>query len=346
MSNQQAEQNFAAMIAAGYVLGRILIPVGRHGFRMAWHAFDRATGGWQKVEGVDELDIPEALANTLPQQQPQQQQTTTNRKIKAEVHGKIIIYSKTPAETTDSENSEPVPDLLPKFEDVGGAFGSCQFGPRPRDNYDHTTYTTANNAVDDQEAICKRNSIGDGKHGTIGQTDTFHTYDWGNDKVKHANDKISEARFKRLEDMILKIHERLPQPQQTEIQPTATVTEISIPVQNPVAMKTLLHNINIGTTNNNTVIVNGNIRRPNRSPASDDSPGDRNNGGDSNRVENGNGGGDDGDDDPTGITINTMARAGGRFEDRSWEFSLVKSSNIIIQTFSGKNLHHSRNGCT
>ena len=74
IANQQAEQEFAAMIAAGCALGRILMPVGRQGLRMAWHAFNRAIGGWQKVEGVDGLDMPEGLASALPQQQQQQQQ--------------------------------------------------------------------------------------------------------------------------------------------------------------------------------------------------------------------------------------------------------------------------------
>ena len=52
--------------------------------------------------------------------------------------------------------------------------------------------------------------------------------------------------------------------------------------------------------------------------------------------------GDNGDDGDDGDDNNgrTTCRVAGRGDDRSREFSLVKSSNIIIQTFSGKNLNN------
>ena len=74
------------------------------------------------------------------------------------------------------------------------------------------------------------------------------------------------------------------------------------------------------------------------SPASDDSPDDNRQGNNiyqiGNNYPNG-GGGDDGVDSGTSATV----RAGGRADDRGREFSLVKSSIIIIQIVSGKNLN-------
>ena len=89
MAMQQEQQHFTAMVATGIALGRILLPVGQHGLRLAWHAWDRVKGGWHKVEGEDELDMPENIAATMQQQQQQlqQQQVTFNRTVKADADG-------------------------------------------------------------------------------------------------------------------------------------------------------------------------------------------------------------------------------------------------------------------
>ena len=88
---------------------------------------------------------------------------------------------------------------------------------------------------------------------------------------------------------------------------------------------------------NNVTITNGCIQRQNRTPDSEDSPSDRSNGGGFYNLGNGGGnnpGGDGGELGNGGVT--TAGRNGDRYENRSREFTLVKSSNILIQTFSGK----------
>ena len=65
MEAKMAQENFTAMIATGLALGRMLMPVDRQGLRVAWHALDRATGLWKKVETEDEFDLPENIANAV-----------------------------------------------------------------------------------------------------------------------------------------------------------------------------------------------------------------------------------------------------------------------------------------
>ena len=58
-------ENTIAIALAALATARILLPVGR---RLAWHLWDIAKGGWQKVD-ADEVGISEKLATTLQQQQ-------------------------------------------------------------------------------------------------------------------------------------------------------------------------------------------------------------------------------------------------------------------------------------
>ena len=105
---------------------------------------------------------------------------------------------------------------------------------------------------------------------------------------------------------------------------------------------------NGGAVNNNittngeradsATITNGYLSRKSQTPNSDDSP-DGYNGGGINNLGNGGGNNNgDGGDEPGSGSTNTANRYGGKGEDRGREFILVKSNNIIIQTFSGKNL--------
>lgn len=86
---QQAQQNLTAMIATGFALGRVLMPAGRQGLRMAWHALDRAIGIWTKVENEAEVDLPESIASAM-------QQITPNRQVKVSHDENMAIYSQYP----------------------------------------------------------------------------------------------------------------------------------------------------------------------------------------------------------------------------------------------------------
>ena len=108
-------------------------------------------------------------------------------------------------------------------------------------------------------------------------------------------------------------------------------------MQEPMTIKTMMRAIKNGNANA-TIIINGRIQRPDKSPDSDGSLGERSNGGfyqlgNGSGNNPGGGGSEPGDEDDGTTTV----RAGGRQEDRGREFTLVKSSDIIIQTFSGKN---------
>ena len=57
----------------------------------------------------------------------------------------------------------------------------------------------------DQDALCKRNSIGDGKDGIAAKTGALHKYDWGHGNAGDATARTNEVRFKRLEDEIFEL---------------------------------------------------------------------------------------------------------------------------------------------
>lgn len=56
-------------------------------------------------------------------------------------------------------------------------------------------------------------------------------------------------------------------------------------------------------------------------------------------LGNGSNGGGDGDEPDNEDNCTTTNRMGGHSEDRGREFTFVKSSNIVIRTFSGKNFN-------
>ena len=97
------QQNFTAMIATGFALGRMLMPVGRQGLRMAWHALDRATGMWRKIDDEEEVDLPEEIANAMGL--TQQPLVTPNKKVKDGPPGAMAIHS----------DPLPFPPLLAAF---------------------------------------------------------------------------------------------------------------------------------------------------------------------------------------------------------------------------------------
>ena len=153
--------------------------------------------------------------------------------------------------------------------------------------------------------------------------------------------RTDEAIFKRLEEELMKMkQERDMLKQQVEQQPTTIVTTTNTTTQRPHNIKDIMTIIKTGGIVNNVIIINGRINRPENTTESEESPRERSNGGGFHQL--GNGGGSnhgDGGDGPGGSGTTTESRGGGRSDDRGREFTLVKSSNISIQTFSGKNLN-------
>ena len=189
MEAKHAMENFTAMVAAGIAIGRMLMPVGRQGLRAAWHVWDRATGGWKKVEDEEEIDIPVEIAEVMRQQQQQtgqqqQQPTIPNRKVKVNSEGQMAIYSQTPISSSGpAQSPELVSNFLAEFNGSSSAAGSCQFGPptkpQPPTNNDHSIIFIITITEEDQTALGKRNSITDGQGGVINGPDNLVGYNWG-----------------------------------------------------------------------------------------------------------------------------------------------------------------------
>ena len=348
MEAKQAQENFFAMIATGLALGRMLLPVGRQGLRVAWHALDRATGLWKKVETEDEFDLPENIANTM-------QKVTPNKKVKVNAEGGMAIYSQSPRESSEAAQSpDRVQNLLAEFNGAGAAASSCQFGPKncndnptgagPRPKADHDPTTTIATTIatiiamttDDQIALSKRNSLDDGKHGTTTESDSWVNYNWGNTKVDNA--RTTEARLKRMEEDNAQLRKELNKyKQQIEARQVVTVA-MDVPVAKPVDVKSAMAMIKDGNTIiKPPTITNIALAKRERSPESEESPGSH--GGFFNLGQgNGSGPSGNGDNPDDGNGTNTIGRAQDRHEDRGREFILSKSSSIIIQSFSGKSL--------
>ena len=83
--------------------------------------------------------------------------------------------------------------------------------------------------MEDQIAKSKLNSIGDGKRGAGTGVDHLQQYDWGHAGGGDTDDRINNARTRRLEEEILQLRkERLVQ--QSEPSQTAFVKSIEIPL--------------------------------------------------------------------------------------------------------------------
>ena len=350
MEALQAEQNFTATAATAATLIRVLVPVAGRVGRAAWHWWNQSTGEVRKDEDAPEVVLPDALANAneQPQQQPEQPQQqpeqvtplslgSPNRPGKRDRISPL--YSKEPAL---KGNLLPAFDQVKKSEDTTTT--TYQFGPArvvTKDDY--------SNAVQLQHDTAKTKLLSTmvGKNGPR---------TWGlDDDDGPQNTKTSNAIMRRMQEELdqLRKEKATWQQQQQKEQPQQTlqVTAMDTPQGPTTTIKDIMAGLQNGTgiggtttqntnTQRGTTIHNGTIRRDKGSPESDDSPNDRNCGNGLYQMGNNNPNGGDGDDgDDNGVS--TTFRAGGRSDERGREFSLVKSSNIIIQTFSGKNLHSS-----
>lgn len=221
-----------------------------------------------------------------------------------------IRESPEPAQSLDR-----VENRLAEFNGASGAIGSCQFGPRPQaHNNDRPTDigprplpsddqtinpTTIVITTADQMASATRNSTGDGKIGIVGKQDSFVHYNWGNTKVDNA--RTTEARLKRMEEDNIQLRTELDMyKQQIETRQIVTVA-MDIPATKPADVKSTMAMIkNGGTTIINTTtqhtITNSVIARRDRSPESEEPPGNQ---GGFFKLARGNGSGPSGNgDDP------------------------------------------------
>ena len=325
-----------ATVAAAIAAGRALPPIGR---RLVWHMWDAAKGAWAKIDGVDDVELPDEMVvalqaqqqqQLLPQQQQQQQQaqaTPSNSKVKVHEKGELKIYSDSPKVTPNLfEHFDKAPDDTQDAAEPA----TCQFGPTTI-----ITYPIASSIQEQQDiAQSKINSILDGK-GTNGPgIDRLQDDDWGWKNGGDMAAKINAVILKRIEDEMVKLkQERDMYKQQVEKQ-TATINVIgqqltttnvivSTPIQRTHSIKDIMAIIkNGGATNNATthgghtnsvMITDGHINRRDQIPNSDDSPGDRRNGGGIYQLGNGGGSndGDGGDEPGSGGAIATN-RFGGK----------------------------------
>ena len=184
-----------------------------------------------------------------------------------------------------------------------------------------------------------------GKDTGIKQGDPLQDYDWGRKDDGRQVDKSNDARIKILEEEVLKLQqEKLLWQRQANPPETLLVKSLNTLTQDSIDIKIVMSGIKRGEVATKTKIVNACIQRPNRSPDSDDSLGEYSNGGGvyplgrgHDSGSNNGGDGDDPEGDEDGQQI--ANKISGRPDDRGREYILVRSSNIIIQTFGGKNLN-------
>lgn len=214
--------------------------------------------------------------------------------------------------------------------------------------YDKQFEQDTNTVVVQSVQVGKGTSSGHTKENTIHKR-------WSLDNDGQLNNRTTEARFRRLEDNMLQLEKEnrvLRQQQPEQQQQTTLVAVMNTPAQSPTNtnatnVKDMMANVKNGTTGDNygitklSITASGVLRRPDKSPDSDDSPYNGDTGNNTYNVGRGNSNNPNGDDGGggDGSHIHTIVRGGGGFEDRGREFSLAKSSSIIIQPFSWKSLN-------
>lgn len=123
--------------------------------------------------------------------------------------GILIIYSNSPdpqhnlfQDLDEAEDTGPTATIIAEDE----ANSSYQFGPTER--------TTKREGEDEERqfqqdmAIGKLNSVADGKANDKYQNDVLQNHDWGHSDGGRSTEKINEARVRRSEEEIFKLHRK------------------------------------------------------------------------------------------------------------------------------------------
>ena len=352
----QAAQNAIATGAAVATVVRVLAPKAG---RFVWHLWNKATGEVKPVEDAVDVVVTDELMEILEKPSDPRPQSTPETPSGPGKRNRISpFYSQEPM-----PQGNLLKDLNAAKKGSDTAIAStttCQFGPTTHitDGNDYSNNLQLQQDIDKG----KLHSIQDGKGGVgnggngVGNGGRQKTWQLDDDNV--LNHKTINARFARMEEELQQLGkekatwQQQPVQQQTNVlmaamdtpkQQTIIVKDIMSNVQKTTIVKDRMSDLQKTTTKSIRSITNGVFHRNTRSPDSDDSPDGGDSGNGINNLNSGNANnpnGDDGDDGDDSGGTNTTIRAGGRFDERGREFSLVKSSNIIIQVFSGKNLNN------